>query len=294
LNHLDPRREAAGSAKADPAARCVRHTIYASAVDDALAAKLREIGLAPDDFGDPAEAWHKLHERFATRATLLDRYALEAHARGIALDGLSEDERTRMQYDVIAAHTPGFEVVAGSDRTVRDPIEVADYDSEWPARFATWRDRLASSLGATALRIEHVGSTSVPGLPAKAVVDIQLSVPDIANESSYVPPIEAIGVALRSRDDEHRYFRPAGGRPRDVQIHVCNIGSNWERVHLLFRDYLRSHNDAAAEYAAMKRRVAALYRDDRIAYNEAKTDFILDELQHAEEWAAATGWRAAS
>ena len=173
---------------------------------------------------------------------------------------------------------------------MRDPVEVVDYDPLWPARFEDWRSRLAGALGPTAIRIDHVGSTSVPGLSAKPVIDIQISVPDVSDESSFVPHIEAAGVALRSREVGHRYFRPAGDRPREVQIHVCEAGSDWERVHVLFRDYLRSHPDAARDYAAMKRRVAAAYRDDRIAYNEAKTDFILDHIERAQVWAADTGW----
>jgi GrpB-like predicted nucleotidyltransferase (UPF0157 family) len=129
-------------------------------------------------------------------------------------------------------------------------------------------------------------------LPAKPVIDVQVSVTDVADEGVYVPQIEACRVALRSRDDVHRYFRPAGSLPRDVQIHVCNVDSEWERVHLLFRDYLRAHDDAAAAYAAMKRDRAARYRDDRIAYNEAKTEFILGQLELAERWARDIGWAA--
>jgi len=263
-------------------------------VDTQLAAKLQAVGLDPDSFGDPAAAWQRVHDEFGTRATLLDRYALEAAARGIAVDQLADEERGRMALQVVAAHTSGFEVVGGSDRSVRDPVEVVDYDPAWQAVFVVWRERLASALGPTAVRIDHVGSTSVPGLAAKPVIDIQISVPDLDDEASFVPQIEAAGVALRSREVGHRYFRPAGDRPREVQIHVCPADSDWERVHLLYRDYLRAHPQAATAYAEMKRSVAARYRDDRIAYNEAKTDFILDQLARAETWASAAGWTVRS
>jgi GrpB-like predicted nucleotidyltransferase (UPF0157 family) len=259
-------------------------------VDAVLEAKLHDVALSAHNFGDPAVAWQRMHDRFGTRATLLDRYVLEAVARGITVEDLTAEERVRLQRQVLSAHTPGFEVVSGSDRVVTDPVEVVDYDPSWPEKFETWRTRLAASLGATAVRIEHVGSTSVPGLAAKPIVDIQVSVPNVTVEAAYAPSIEALGVALRSRDDEHRYFRPAGDAPRDVQIHVCEAGSQWERLHLLFRDYLRSHAAAAREYGDMKRKVAVRYRDDRIAYNEAKTDFIRDQLERAEEWARVTGW----
>ena len=261
-------------------------------LEDDLRRRLRDAGVNPDAFGDPGEAWQRLHDRFGTRATLLDRYSLEAAARGIAVDVLDPDLKERLTLEVIEAHWGEFEIVGGSDRSVSDPIEVVEYNLEWPAQFAVWRDRLAAALGPSAKRIEHVGSTSVPGLAAKPVIDIQISVPDMTDEAAYAPAIDALGVALRSRDTEHRYFRPAGDLPRDVQIHVCDAGSDWARAHLLFRDYLRTHAEAARAYAQMKRGAAARYPNDRIAYNEAKTNFILDQLEQAERWAAETGWRS--
>lgn len=262
-------------------------------MDDALVGKLQEVGLSATDFGDPAAAWRRLHDRFGTRATLLDRYALEAAARGMAVSDLGDDVRQRLTLEVLATHTPGFEIVGGSDRVRRDPVKVVDYDPAWPSRFEAWRDRLAAALGSTARRIDHVGSTAVPGLPAKPVIDVQVSVPDIHDEAIYVPAIERVGIAFRSRDAEHRYFRPSGDRPREVQVHVCAAGSRWERVHLLFRDYLRAHPQAADAYAEMKRELAGRHRDDRIAYNEAKTEFILDQLERAEEWADRVRWTPA-
>ncbi|HEY5489428.1 MAG TPA: GrpB family protein [Candidatus Limnocylindrales bacterium] len=261
-------------------------------MDKALKDKLRAVGLDEGSFGDPAEAWQRLHDRFGTRATLLDRYSLEAAARAIPVESLVDDDRARLTMEVIEAHWGEFEIVGGSDRIVSDPIEVVEYNPEWPAQFAAWRDRLATALGPTAKRIDHVGSTSVPGLAAKPIIDIQISVIDVTDEAAYAPAIDALGAALRSRDIEHRYFRPAGERPRDVQIHVCDAGSDWARAHLLFRDYLRTHAAPARAYAEMKRGAAARYPRDRIAYNETKTDFILDQLEQAERWAADTGWRS--
>lgn len=260
-------------------------------MDEQLAAKLRSVGLEPDAVANPAQAWRELHDRFGTRATLLDRYALEAVARGIAVEDLPADVRARLTLEVTQAHWSDFEIVSGSDRSVVDLIEVVDYNPDWPRQFQSWRERLAPALGDNLVRIEHLGSTSVLGLSAKPIIDIQLSMANVNDESSYVPHIEELGVALRSRDSDHRYFRPAGDRKRDVQIHVCQAGSPWERTHLLFRDYLRSHPDAARAYAEMKRASASRYPDDRIAYNESKTDFILDELERAEDWATQTGWR---
>jgi GrpB-like predicted nucleotidyltransferase (UPF0157 family)/nitrite reductase/ring-hydroxylating ferredoxin subunit len=255
-------------------------------VDAELRVRLTAAGVDPDSPGDPADAWRHLHDRWGRRATLLDRYALEAAARGIPVDALDPDLRARVTLDVLAAHEPGFELIAGSGRNRNDPIEVVAYDPAWPMRFAEWRVRLAAELGDAALRIEHVGSTAVPGLAAKPVIDIQVTVAEIADEERYVPPIERAGIAFRSRDDQHRYFRPAGGRPREVQVHVCRAGSEWERVHLLFRDFLRADTAVREAYGRLKVELASRHRADRIAYNEAKSGFILDALERAQEWRA--------
>ena len=115
-----------------------------------------------------------------------------------------------------------------------------------------------------------------------------VGVPDVDRESSYVDGIERCGVSLRSGDEGHRYFRPLAPLPRTVQVHVVDSGSEWQRRHLLFRDYLRSHSDAATAYGDLKKRLAVTYRDDRLAYNAAKTDFILDHMELAEAWAASS------
>ena len=172
-----------------------------------------------------------------------------------------------------------------------DPVEIVDYDPAWAERFATMRNRLATALGTVARRIEHVGSTAVPGLVAKPVIDIQVSVPDVDDEASFCAPIEAQGFALRWIETGHRYFRPPPPLPRDYQVHVCSVGSDWERVHLLFRDYLRSHPETAADYAALKRTLAGQYVNDRIGYNDAKGPFIEDVVRRAELWAGQTSWR---
>lgn len=180
--------------------------------------------------------------------------------------------------------------VIGPDRS-DDPIEIVDYDPAWPDRFAEMRDRLAAALGQGALRIDHVGSTAVPGLAAKPVIDIQVSVPDVEREEAFRAPIEAQGFRLRWIEVGHRYFRPPPELPRLCQIHVCSIGSDWEWRHLLFRDYLRAHAQAAAEYAALKRSLAERHNWARIAYNDAKGPFIEDVVRRAEVWAKRTGWR---
>lgn len=264
--------------------------VHAQPLDPALAERLADVGLDPADFGDPRRAWQRLHDRFGRRVTLVDRYALEAAGRGVAPDQLDREERARLTREVLAVQYPGLEFTTTSERGVSDPVEVSAYNDGWPKAFDAWGTRLAEALGEAAVRIDHVGSTAVPGLEAKPIVDLQVSVEDVDDEARYVPAIEALGVSLRFREPGHRYFRPAGDLPRTVQIHVCDAGGAWERDHLLFRDYLRADGEARDSYARLKRELAERYRDDRLAYNEGKTRFILDALDEAREWAERTGW----
>jgi GrpB-like predicted nucleotidyltransferase (UPF0157 family) len=259
-------------------------------LDPQLARRLADVGLDPADFGEPGQAWRRLHSRFGRRVTLVDRYALEAARRGVRPEQLDPDERARLTRDVLSVQYPGLEFTASSGRPVADPIEVVAYRDAWVASFGEWRKRLHSALGEAAVRIEHVGSTAVHGLPAKPIIDVQVSVRDVEEEASYVPAIEELGVSLRFREPEHRYFRPAGDAPRTVQIHVCTAGGEWEREHLLFRDYLRADPQARAAYARLKQELGERYRDDRLAYNEGKTGFVLDTLNDARMWAERTGW----
>ncbi|HWH24070.1 MAG TPA: GrpB family protein [Candidatus Limnocylindria bacterium] len=181
-------------------------------------------------------------------------------------------------------------LIVGAQRD-EEPIELADYDGTWPARFDALRARLAAALGDVALRIDHVGSTAVAGLAAKPVVDVQVSVPDVEDEAAYRVRIESLGFGLRYREPGHRYFRPPPGLPRLSHIHVCTTGSDWEHDHLLFRDYLRAHPAAAADYAKLKRRAAAEHPTDRIAYTDAKGPWIKAIVERARAWAQRTGWR---
>jgi GrpB-like predicted nucleotidyltransferase (UPF0157 family) len=245
---------------------------------EALDRRLRAAGVAPD--ADPVEAWRRLRSREGPAATIIDLYELAARGRGLSAGDLACAERHALARLVMPDIWPDWELTSGSQR-VGDVITIADYGPSWPDRYAAWHDKLRAALGATAVRIEHVGSTSVPGLPAKPIVDVQVSVADVADETAYVALLEGIGLQLRSRDVFHRYFRPFPGRPRDVHVHVCGVGSQWEAEHLHFRDYLCTHPAARDQYARVKRDAAARWADDGLAYTDAKTEVILDILSQA-------------
>ena len=251
-------------------------------MDDALKDRLVGIGVDPEGYADPFDVWLRLRAHNDPRVNVIDLYALVAHPRGLEAHELPIAERKQLCLRALPATVEGFEVVERSDRPELEPVEIAPYDERWPQLFAAWHERLARALGATARRIEHVGSTAVPGLPAKPTIDIQITVDDLEDESRYVPPIEALGVQLRNRDLEHRFFRPFSGLPRDVHVHACAAGSEWERRHLLFRDYLRANAQARDAYTRTKLSAAARWTDDRIAYTEAKDDQIRELMAAAE------------
>ncbi|MEU2607702.1 GrpB family protein [Streptomyces albus] len=172
-----------------------------------------------------------------------------------------------------------------------DPVEVVDYEPAWPALFAELGSGLRDALGDVAARIDHIGSTSVPGLAAKPVIDIQVSVLSFEPLDAFRVPLEAIGFVYRADNPEltKRYFREAPGQRR-THVHVRLLGSFSQQFPLLFRDYLRCHPSAAAEYAAVKRRWAAEFQSDRHGYVEAKDPFVWDIIRRADAWAQSIGW----
>ena len=171
------------------------------------------------------------------------------------------------------------------------PVEIVAYDPAWTARFAELGRDLRAGLGEVALRIDHIGSTSVPGLAAKPIIDIQISVADFDPLAAYRQPLERLGYVYRADNPERtkRYFREPPGRRR-THVHVRRAGSFSEQWALLFRDYLRAHAEVAAEYAVVKRRLARRFRDDRRAYVDAKGPLLWEIIRKADQWAQAQGW----
>lgn len=153
---------------------------------------------------------------------------------------------------------------------------VQDPDPSWPMHFEEEAARIRSSLGDQLVRIDHVGSTAVPGLGAKPIVDIQASVRSMVPRTNYVEPLRGLGYrwALDPWSDEHEYFSRDDGGERAFQVHVCLAGGDWERRHLAFRDWLRDHAEDAAAYERLKRDLADRHPRDIFTYVDAKTDFI--------------------
>ncbi|MGH2407484.1 MAG: GrpB family protein [Candidatus Limnocylindrales bacterium] len=154
------------------------------------------------------------------------------------------------------------------------PIELVDYDPAWPARFAREEARIRSALNERALRIEHVGSTSVPSLAAKPRIDIILEVADTADESAYVPLLEAAGYVLRIREPdwfEHRVFK---GPDTDVNLHAFPRDCPEIERMLRFRDWLRTHEADRRFYERTKRELAARDWEYVQQYADAKSEVV--------------------
>jgi len=172
-------------------------------------------------------------------------------------------------------------VTIGERRRVDGPIYLADYDPAWPDLYQREAARIRGLLGERALLLEHCGSTSVPGLAAKPIIDIVLGVADPADESAYVPAMEAGGYVLRIREPdwlEHRVFK---GPDTDVNLHVFAADSPEIVRMLAFRDRLRSNDDERARYQATKRELAAgewTYVQD---YADAKGEVVEEIIARA-------------
>jgi GrpB-like predicted nucleotidyltransferase (UPF0157 family) len=181
-------------------------------------------------------------------------------------------------------------------------IVISPYDERWPAAFATAEALLRDALGDLADRIDHIGSTSVPGLAAKDIIDVQVSVADL-DDPRLVTAFEQLGATATDITADHvppqdhndpaawvkRYFRPpASWRP--THLHVRATGRPNQRYALLFRDYLRHSTAAATAYAQVKVALARLHPDDVDAYYDVKDPVCDLVMDGAERWAAEVGW----
>ena len=160
-------------------------------------------------------------------------------------------------------------------------VRLAPHAEVWHRLFAREEARLRAALGGRVAAVEHVGSTAICGISAKPVIDIAAAVREIADAAACVAPLEALGYEDRG---EHgipgrRYF--TRGEPRTHHLHVVELGGEFWRAHLLFRDHLRRHPRLAKEYEGLKKWLAAEYPEDRGAYTEGKAAFIRGVLEAA-------------
>jgi len=160
-------------------------------------------------------------------------------------------------------------------------IVIVDYDPRWPREFRRHAEILACALGRRALAIEHVGSTSVPGLAAKPIIDIDVLVEDSSEEATYLPALVQAGYVLRVREPDwhqHRMFRTP---ERDAHLHIFSPGCVEVTRHLAFRDRLRRNVEDRLLYESVKRKLATEDWPDMNAYARAKSEVVEEIIARA-------------
>ena len=159
------------------------------------------------------------------------------------------------------------------------PVKMANYDPNWPKLFEREKTLILGAVGHIVVGIEHIGSTAVPGLEAKPIIDILVAVSHLSDARQCIEPLKTLGYEYQPRLEavipERRFFgKGVPPKEQHYHLHMAELTSDfWER-HLLFRDYLRAHPEVAHEYAKLKTQLAAEYGRDREGYTDAKTPFI--------------------
>lgn len=157
-------------------------------------------------------------------------------------------------------------------------VVIVEYNPRWPAMYQEERQSILTATGDLIVAIEHIGSTAVPGLGAKPIIDIMAAVRELVDAERCVEPLKTIGYEyVPEYNDiipERRYFHKGPAEARTHHLHMVELTSDfWER-HMLFRDFLRTHPEEAQQYYDLKKELAGKYRSDREGYTEAKTAFI--------------------
>lgn len=162
------------------------------------------------------------------------------------------------------------------------PIEVVPYNPQWQMLFELEKAAILSLIGMYVNRIEHVGSTAVPGLAAKPVIDILVGIQQLSDAPEFLPPLRSLGYEYIPEHEaefpERRYLHRIEQGKHTHHLHIVETESSFFKTQLLFRDYLRTHPDDAERYAALKYRLAAKFKHDREAYTNAKSGFISEIL----------------
>jgi GrpB-like predicted nucleotidyltransferase (UPF0157 family) len=171
----------------------------------------------------------------------------------------------------------------GGVKPLTEPIRFVESDPEWPALYAREERRIRAALGDRVLAVEHTGSTSVPGLAAKPIIDITMVVRDVLDEDAYVPDLEAAGYVLRIREQEpdwydHRVFK---GPDTNVNLHVFSAGCVELERMVGFRDWLRTHDDDRELYERTKRELLQREWTYVQLYADAKTEVVEEIMARA-------------
>jgi GrpB-like predicted nucleotidyltransferase (UPF0157 family)/predicted kinase len=164
---------------------------------------------------------------------------------------------------------------------IHEAVEVVAYDPAWPGEFEAERAQVAAALGDLALEIHHIGSTAVPGLDAKPIIDAMVTVRHLDDAVDCIAPLQVLGYAFVDypQNTDRRFFRK--GRPRTHHLHIVEAGGRSLAAHLAFRDALRADADLRREYQDLKHALHTMYKHDRATYSESKSAFVQRVLAHA-------------
>lgn len=318
----DPAARGRLEAIVHPLVRARAEELTAAAAADAVVVNdvplLVEVGLAPTYqlvlvvAADPAVRRERLVARGMSAADARARIAAQAsdERRRAAADVVLDNSGTRAALgaavdELWSGRLLGYERNVRERHPVRRPerLHIADPDPSWPTQYERVAGRLRFALGDRYLRLDHVGSTSVPGLPAKDILDLQLVVPDLATADALAEPLAGVGLPRYGGDwwDDPppagapesvlvKRFHGSADPGRLVQLHVRTAASPAWRYALAFRDWLRAVPAAREEYAALKRRLAVA-GPTTSGYAESKGPWFTDALPRLDRWVADTGWR---
>jgi GrpB-like predicted nucleotidyltransferase (UPF0157 family) len=240
-----------------------------------VARRWRTLGVGPTDpqpgRGDLWAVRHESEERWIERLPKTQRRGL---TKPSVVPGPSRPPTTEERLR---------QATIGEPQRHDGPITLCEYDPNWPKLFSREERRIRGALGDRAILLEHVGSTAVPGLAAKPIVDILLVVANSANESSYVPALEAEGYVLRIREPEWHQHRLLKGPDTNVNLHVLSAGGSESGRMLTFRDALRTNPETRERYAKTKRELARRTWKYVQEYADAKSEVVEAILAGAPE-----------
>ena len=167
----------------------------------------------------------------------------------------------------------------------RGTVKLSSYNDEWPKIFEREKVLLSSALGDLVIDIQHIGSTSIPGMPSKPIIDMMASIPDFRSIDKYIQPLKKLGYEDRGQQgvpDRHIFVKGDEAR-RTHHLNLTERDSSFWKEHVLFLDYLRTHKEAVDEYAKLKTELAKSFPDDRNSYASAKAEFVKKIVEKARE-----------
>ncbi len=181
-------------------------------------------------------------------------------------------------YPIVCTHLSIEETAAAIDSDIRMAVQIVEYDPAWPALYQEEKEKITAVLGSLIDGIHHVGSTSVPGLPAKPIIDIMITIPHFEDDVKCYAPLRELGYVFVDFPQNHDRRCLRKGSPRSHHLHIVGSGGDNFARTVDFRDALRSSEELKERYGNLKKELSGNFSDDRAGYTEAKTSFIKEAI----------------